>query len=138
MLSEHDAGSGKQRNCQELVLISPSPSPASFPTSPLESTKEAVAAGGTPRKQSRHTASGHSSGTKCAWRTVSAGVHAGFFLSEYNTELRETTPTTPTTRRKVIPNPVEKNLKSVSTQLNSCPCSSKIVFAFNLFIGWSL
>lgn len=33
----------------------------------------------------------------------------------------------------------KKNVKPVSTQLNSSPCSSKIrVFAFNLFIGWSL
>lgn len=101
-------GVGKRasvRNCLQarLLLISPSLSPASFPNSPLESNKEAVAAGGTPGKQPRHTASGHGSSTECVRMASAEGLYTGFFLSEYETELRETTRTTSTTRRKVIP-----------------------------------
>ena len=89
---------GNVRNCLQahLLLISPSLSPARFPTSPLESNKEAVAAGGTPGKQSRHTASGHGSSTERVRMASAEGLYTGFFLSEYKTELRETARTTST------------------------------------------
>jgi len=97
-------------NCLQarLLLISPTPSPASFPTTPLQSNKEAVDTGGTRVKQSRHTASGHCSGTQRASKASAEGPHAAFFLSECKAELRETTQPTPTPQRKLIHNPVEK------------------------------
>lgn len=120
MLGNRGSGSDCLPAC--LLLNSPSLSPASFPTSLLESNKPAAAAASTPLEQFRHTILCCDSGTKCVRTAPAEGLYTGFFLTEHKTELRDKNHTY---NIKKGHSWRKKNVKPVPTQLNPSPCSSK-------------